>query len=393
MSFVGTPPVAPANTAAGYATYGYDLRGNLKCMGARSDLAACSSPTTTYSYDSENRLRGVGATSSFVYDPQGRLFQSTINGTTTRYLYDGPNLIGEYAGASSTPLRRYVFGAAADEVLARYDVSSQTPDAPRWLLVDHQGSIIAETNENGAVTAKLTYDEYGVPGPGNVGLFQYTGQVYLSGPDLYHYKARAYSPTLGRFLQTDPIGYDDGLNWYAYVGNDPLNNADSNGRETKQVNVNVDLLAAQFKYGRYKEVKTNDPITHAYPIAEGRFTSKGAGLPGSIGVSLEYTLCQKCTESDVAGQSPSKTVTLGVITIGVSDNKEKPAITVGFGLGFGFKAVSNDEATLYPTTGKNAGSTIRYDKKTNSTTVVPPPRSSGCLRGEDQGGCTPRESK
>jgi uncharacterized protein RhaS with RHS repeats len=38
-----------------------------------------------------------------------------------------------------------------------------------------------------------------------------------------------YSPTLGRFLQTDPVGYADDLNWYAYVGNDPINLSDPTG--------------------------------------------------------------------------------------------------------------------------------------------------------------------
>lgn len=38
-----------------------------------------------------------------------------------------------------------------------------------------------------------------------------------------------YLPALGRFLQPDPIGYGDGLNWYAYVGGDPVNNVDPFG--------------------------------------------------------------------------------------------------------------------------------------------------------------------
>ena len=39
---------------------------------------------------------------------------------------------------------------------------------------------------------------------------------------MYYYKARIYSPTLGRFLQTVPIGYGDGMNWYNYVDGEPL---------------------------------------------------------------------------------------------------------------------------------------------------------------------------
>jgi hypothetical protein len=49
---------------------------------------------------------------------------------------------------------------------------------------------------------------------------------------LYYYKARIYNPTLGRFMQTDPIGYKGDNDLYAYVGNDPLDRADSSGEDS-----------------------------------------------------------------------------------------------------------------------------------------------------------------
>ncbi|MBN2183612.1 MAG: hypothetical protein JW715_17015, partial [Sedimentisphaerales bacterium] len=105
-----------------------------------------------------------------------------------------------------------------------FRICSETLSAD-WVKFEYYN--IAEADNELTFSSEEEAPEVIEPSIGNP--YMFTGRRYDLETGLYYYRARYYNPNTGRFLQTDPVGYSDGINWYNYCGSNPLNFVDPSG--------------------------------------------------------------------------------------------------------------------------------------------------------------------
>jgi RHS repeat-associated protein len=150
---------------------------------------------------------------------------------TSKYVYDGLHLVQENDATSQTKVV-YVSGSL-DAHLQRIVIAGTFSRIDSYLS-DHLGSILALKDMDGTSVVTYSYDAYGAgtASTRDNNPFQFAGRENDE-TGLYYYRARYYSPYMQRFIQSDPIGLNGGINTYDYVLGDPINFNDPLGLESK----------------------------------------------------------------------------------------------------------------------------------------------------------------
>ena len=231
-------------TGVGNATLAYNLDGDM----------TTDQNGNTLVYDAWNRLvKVIGAGNVTLetnsYDPIGERISTTANSITTNLLYSADwQVLEEKVGANYT--NRYVWSPVYVDAIVLRDsagngtslTANGTPGTRLWAVEDANWDVAALVNGNGTVAERYDYTPFGV-------VTIYSPTYSVRGTSLYSWtqgfqgmfldKAtgldgsrgrEGYSPTLGQWIQSDPIGFESGdLNWYRFVGNDPENGEDPSG--------------------------------------------------------------------------------------------------------------------------------------------------------------------
>ena len=165
--------------------------------------------STTFAYNDAG-VRSRKGTTDF-YTEDSRILAEKRNGTMIYYFYDESGVAGfEYGGK-----KYYYQKNLQGDVLGIYDDCGNLLGS---YLYDARGKILAQSTNNIL----------------SVNPFRYRGYYYDTETSLYYLNTRYYDPETGRFISPDSTDYLDpvainGLNLYAYCGNNPVMYVDPSG--------------------------------------------------------------------------------------------------------------------------------------------------------------------
>ena len=164
------------------------------------------------------------------YDAEGLRFELLENGRRTSFVYhDGELLQEEGREEQGTS---YHLGAGMEAFRRGQELS--------YYHRDEQLSTVFVTDGQGEIRNSYQYDAFGIPLETTEQLnnrIRYTGQQYDELTEQYYLRARYYNPVAGRFMQED-VYQGDGLNLYAYCGNNPVVYYDPSGWSNQQNGLN-----------------------------------------------------------------------------------------------------------------------------------------------------------
>ena len=178
-------------------------------------------------------------TFTFIYDAQGRRVKKIVDNTSlheyseTNYYYDANNrLIMEISEQLGT-IKKFYYDS--NDTLISIEINGEM----LYYIRDVTNTIIGLLNSSNEIVAKYSYDAFGnvLTKEGKYATknpILFKGYYYEHSMRLYYLVSRYYDPSIRRFISPDSINYLEptsfnGLNLYAYCGNDPVNYYDPTG--------------------------------------------------------------------------------------------------------------------------------------------------------------------